>query len=154
MMRHGAPQAGRSALEEIEMSLEMLKSVVTTVVLALALGQALGMAQVRGYVRLLPIERKRLRRWHRWGGIAVLVLTLTVAVICVFSIGGNVSYSLRAQAHVAMGALAILVLLLKVAITHRFRRYLRFTLALGAAAGLLILGTFVSSALWYFVWVA
>jgi hypothetical protein len=69
-----------------------------------------------------------------------------------------------------MGALAILVLLVKapllhhycitvaiqaiqaaqVAITHRFRRYLRFALALGAAAGLLILGAFIASALWYF----
>ena len=132
------------------MSLEMLKSVMTTVVLALAVVQALGGAQVRGYVRLLPFDRRQLRRWHRWGGIAGLVLTLTVAVICMFGIGGNVSYSLRAQAHVAMGTLAILVLLLKVAITHRFRRYMRFTLALGAAAGLLILGTFVTSALWYF----
>jgi hypothetical protein len=50
-----------------------------------------------------------------------------------------------------MGALAILVLLLKVAITHRFRRYLRYNTALGAAAGLLVLGTFIASALWYFV---
>jgi hypothetical protein len=43
-------------LEEVEMSLEMLKSVLTTVVLALALVQALGMGQVRGYVRLVPLE--------------------------------------------------------------------------------------------------
>jgi hypothetical protein len=50
-----------------------------------------------------------------------------------------------------MGVLAILVLLLKVAITNRFRRYLRFTLVLGTIAGLMILGTFVASALWYFV---
>ena len=137
------------------MSLEMLKSVVTTVVLALALVQALWMAQVRGYVRLLPFKRRQLRRWHRWGGLAVLVLTLTVAVICMFGFGGRYgSYSLRVQAHVAMGALAILVLLLKVAITNRFRHYLRFTLALGTAAGLLILGTFIASALWYFVQLA
>lgn len=144
------------------MSLQMLKSVVTTVVLALSMVQALWMAQVRGYVRLLPFEkaallrhRKRLRRWHRWGGIAVLVLTLAVAVMCVFAIGGRyASYSPRVLAHLHMGALAIVVLLLKVAITNRFRRYLRFTLALGAAAGLLILGTFVASALWYFVQVA
>jgi hypothetical protein len=137
------------------MSLEMFKSVLTTIVLALALGQALGMAQVRGYVRLVPLEKKRLRRWHRWGGIAVLVLTVAVALICVFGIGGRyVYYSPRVLAHLHMGALAIVVLLLKVVIAHRFRRYLRFTLALGAAAGLLILGTFAASALWYFVQVA
>jgi hypothetical protein len=137
------------------MSLGMFKSVVTTVILALALGQALGMGQVRGYVRLVPFDKKRLRRWHRWGGMAVLVLTVAVAVICVLGIGGRYgSYSPRVLAHLHMGALAIVVLLLKVAIANRFRRYLRFTLALGAAAGLLILGTFVASALWYFVQVA
>ena len=132
------------------MSLEMLKSIVTTVILALALMQALGMAQVRGYVRLLPVEKKQLRRFHRWGGIAVLVLTLAVAVICLSGLSYEL-YSLRVPLHAVMGALAILVLLLKVAITNRFRRYVRFTLALGVAAGLLILGTFVASALWYFL---
>ena len=131
------------------MSLEMLKSLVSTLILALAVVQALGMAQVRGYVRLLPFEKKRLRQLHRWGGIAVLVLILAVAVICVFG-EGYVCYSPRVKAHVVMGALAILVLLLKVAITHRFRRYLRYNTALGATAGLLILGTFITSALWYF----
>jgi uncharacterized membrane protein len=132
------------------MPLEMLKSIVTTIVLALALGQALGMAQVRGYVRLLPLEKKQLRVLHRRGGIAALVLSLAVAVTCVVGFGYEL-YSPRVKAHVVMGALAILVLLLKVAITHRFRRYLRYNTALGAAAGLLVLGTFIASALWYFV---
>jgi len=131
------------------MSLEMLKSVVTTLVLALAVVQALGMAQVRGHVRLLPLEKKRLRLLHRRGGIIALVLTLAVAVTCVSGESYGL-YSLRAQAHAVMGGLTALLLLLKVAITHRFRRYLRFTLALGGAAGLLILGTFVAGALWYF----
>jgi len=138
------------------MSLETLKSLVTTVILALALIQALGMLQVRGYVRLLPVKKRRLRQLHRWGGIAVLVLTVTVAVICVSGFG-YVLYSPRVKTHVVMGALAILVLLVKVAISHRFRRYLRYlrlTLVLGAAAGLLILGVFVTSALWYFLQVA
>jgi hypothetical protein len=135
------------------MPLEMLKSLVTTLILALALVQALSMAQVRGYVRLLPFKRRQLRLSHRWGGIVVLVLTLVVALICAFGVG-YAPYSLRAKAHVAMGVLAILTLLLKVAIARRFRRYLRFTLALGATAGLLILGTFATSALWYFVQVA
>ena len=135
------------------MSLEMLKSIVTTIALALALGQALGMAQVRGYVRLLPLDKKRLRMLHRRGGIAALVLTLAVAVTCVVGFGYEL-YSPRVKAHVVMGVLAILVLLLKVAITNRFRRYLRYNTALGATAGLLILGTFITSALWYFIQVA
>jgi len=138
------------------MSLETVKSLVTTVILALALMQALGMAQVRGYVRLLPVKKRRLRQLHRWGGVAVLVLTVTVAVICVSGVGYGL-YSLRVKAHVTMGALAILVLLVKVAISNRFRRYLRYlrlTLVLGAAAGLFILGVFVTSALWYFLQVA
>jgi len=132
------------------MSLEMLKSLVTTVILALAVVQALGMAQVRGYVRLLPIDKKRLRQWHRWGGIAALVLASAVALMCVFG-ERYAYYPPRVLAHAAMGGLAILALLLKAVITNRFRRHLRFTLALGTAAGLLILGTFVASALWYFV---
>jgi hypothetical protein len=99
---------------------------------------------------LLPIEKRQLLRLHRWGGIATLILTLAVAVICVRG-EGYVLYSLRVQAHAVMGVLAILVLLLKVAITNRFRRYLRFTLVLGTIAGLMILGTFAASALWYFV---
>ena len=73
-----------------------------------------------------------------------------MAVVCVFG-EGYALYSLRVQAHAVMGALAVLVLLLKVAITNRFSRYLRLALALGATAGLLILGTFAASALWYFV---
>jgi hypothetical protein len=138
------------------MSLGTLKSLVTTAILALALIQALGMLQVRGYVGLLPVKKRRLRQLHRWGGIAVLVLTGTVAVICMSGFG-YVLYSPRVKAHVVMGGLAILVLLVKVAISHRFRRYLRYlglTLVLGAAAGLFILGVFVTSALWYFLQVA
>jgi len=131
------------------MSLGMLKSLVTTVILALVVMQALGMAQVRGYVHLLPLERKQLRRLHRWGGMAALVLTLAVAVACMLGRGYEL-YSLRLRLHAVMGVLAILVMSLKVAITRRFLGYLRYNTALGAAAGLLILGTFIASALWYF----
>ena len=135
------------------MPLEMLKSIVTTVVLALALVQALEMAQIRRRVRVFPVGRRQLRRLHRWGGIATLIVTMAVAATCVSGLGYQ-PYSLRGKAHTAMGALAILVLLLKVAITRRLRRYLRHNTALGIAAGLLILGTFAASALWYFVWAA
>jgi len=62
----------------------MVKSVVTSIILALALVQALGMAQVRGYVRLLPVDKKQLVRLHRLGGAATLLLALAVAAMCVF----------------------------------------------------------------------
>lgn len=135
------------------MSLEMIKSVVTSLVLALALVQALGMAQVRGYVRLLPVGKRQLVQLHRLGGAATLLLALAVAAMCVFG-ERYAYYSPRVQAHAAMGVLAILVLATKAVISNRFRDYLRHALALGAAAGLLILGTFVASALWYFVQMA
>lgn len=135
------------------MSLEMFKAIMTTIVLALALVQALGMAQVRGWVRLLPVEKKRLRQWHREGGIVALVLTMAIAVTCVVGFGYEL-YSPRVKAHAMMGTLAVVALFLKVVITNRFRRYLRYNMALGMAAGLLILGTFTASALWYFVQVA
>jgi len=135
------------------MSLEMLKAILTTLILALALVQALAMAQVRGYVHLLPVEKKQLVRWHRLGGATTLLLALAVAAMCV--LGERYAYySARVQTHAVIGTLAILVLAVKAVITKRFRRYLRYAPALGAGAGLLILGTFVASALWYFVQVA
>jgi hypothetical protein len=118
--------------------------------MALALFQALEMAQIRGYVRLLPFDRGVLRRLHRGGGIATLALLLVVAVVCVFG-EGYVLYNLRVCTHATLGVLSLLVLAVKVAITHRFRGYLRFNTGLGITAGVLILGTFAASALWYFV---
>ena len=135
------------------MSLEMLKSVMTSTVLALALVQALVMAQVRGYVNLLPVGKRQLVRWHRLEGAATLLLALAVAAMCVFG-ERYAYYPPRVLAHAVMGGLAVLVLATKAAISNRFRRHLRHALALGTAAGLLILGTFITSALWYFVQVA
>jgi hypothetical protein len=133
------------------MSLEIFKSTVASLLLALALVGALGMMQVRGQVNILPLEKRLLRQYHKWGGIAALFLALTNAAIGVFGFGFGLVDSFRVKLHVALGVLAILLLLLKVVITRRFRQYLRYNLALGVAAGLLLLGTFVASALWYFL---
>lgn len=131
------------------MSLEMIKSIVTTVAVVLALVQVVEMTQIRGYVRLLPFDKRVLRQFHRGGGIATLVLVLVVAVICVGG-EGVVLYTLRVWVHAVLGVLSLLVLAAKVTITHRFRHYLRFNTGLGIAGGVLILGTFAASALWYF----
>ncbi len=136
----------------VAMSLEMFKSIVTATLLLLAVLQALKMAQVRGYVQLVPWDAKKLVFLHRLGGVAALTLTLIVAGLCLYAVLGQ-GYSLgapRLQAHALLGALAALVLLVKVLITNFYRRYLRYNAALGAVAGLLLLGVFVFGALAYF----
>ncbi len=132
------------------MSLTMFKSILTTVVLAVAAAQALEMAQIKGYVHLLPMDKRRLRDLHRLGGVAVLFLMLVVALVCIISQGWAL-YSTRVLLHALLGTAALLVLGAKVLITNWFRRYLRINNGLGAAAGLLVLGVFVFSALWYFI---
>lgn len=131
------------------MSLEMLKSVLTSVVVVLALLQAVEMAQIRGKVNFLPLNKRVLRMLHRGGGIAALALMLVVALLCVFG-EGYAPQTLRVWTHVVLGVLALLVLAAKVVITHRARRFLRFNNAFGYTVGVLVLGTFASSALWYF----
>ncbi len=130
--------------------MEMTKSLLTTVLVALALLQALGMAQVEGKLSILPLDKSRLVRLHRLGGRATLLLAVLVATMC---LAGQryATTSLRVQAHALLGALAIVVLLAKVAVANRFRRSLRYAKPLGLAAGLLIFGTFAFSALWYFI---
>ncbi len=132
------------------MSLEMSKSILATVVLALALAQAISMAQIRGYLRfkLIPLPAKSLRTWHRWGGDATLLLTLFVALICLTH-ETYYPYHWRIPLHVALGSLAALVMLAKLLMARRFRRYLRYGPLLGVTAGLAVLGTFIASALWY-----
>lgn len=132
------------------MNVSLLKSILTTVVLVIALFQALEMAQLKGYLRVLPLEKRALRDLHRMGGVAVLFLMLIVAVLCVTT-QGTYLYSPRVVLHAVLGAAGILVLVAKAVITNAFRKYLRINNGLGAAAGLLVLGTFLASALWYFL---
>lgn len=132
------------------MSITMIKSILTTIALALALVQGLEMAQLKGYLHLLPIEKRKLRSLHHAGGVAALFLLALVAVLCIVSQGFYFS-SLRVRLHALLGAVAILVLVVKVLITNRFRQYLRYNNALGVFAGLLVLSIFLLSALWYFI---
>jgi len=137
------------------MTMHWIKSILTTLALALGLAQLLSMAQLRGWIGFLPIPKKALLRLHRWGGIAALAVVLLVLGLCLyvyFDQGWTLSgFSLRLLLHAILGALATLVLLAKVVITNRLRRLLRWNTALGIAAGLLLLGLFLTSALWHFI---
>ncbi|MGQ9665880.1 MAG: DUF6529 family protein [Anaerolineae bacterium] len=131
------------------MTVQMIKSILTTVVLAIAWAQAAEMAQLKGYLRVLPLDKRILRNLHRMGGVAALFLMLAVTALCVVTQGVYLRPA-RVALHVVLGTAGILVLITKAIITNRFRRHLSLNNGLGAAAGLLILGTFVLSALWYF----
>jgi multisubunit Na+/H+ antiporter MnhC subunit len=127
----------------------MTKSILTTVVLLLAIAQAVVGLRLRGYLKFLPLPIRRLRGWHRWSGDVTLVLIAIVAGMCVTGLGFGL-YTPRERLHAALGALAALVMVLKVIIARRFRSRLRYQLILGAIAGFSLLGTFIASALWYF----
>ena len=129
--------------------LVMVKSILTMVVLALAAGQVIGGAQVRGYLKRLPLPASSLRTWHRLGGDAALLLTVTIAIVCITQSSFS-AYSLRVPLHAVLGTLAAVVILAKVIIARRFRRYLRYTLILGMIAAFSVAGCFAASALWYF----
>jgi hypothetical protein len=135
------------------MSLLMLKSILTTVIVVLALGQGIIGLRTTGRLRRLPAPVKTLRVWHRLVGDAALLLTLSVAFICVTHLSYS-AYSLRVPLHAALGTLAAVILLVKVVVARRSRRYLRYARFLGSMAGLSLLGCFLASALWYFrlVW--
>jgi FlaA1/EpsC-like NDP-sugar epimerase len=132
------------------MSLLMLKSVLTTLAVVVAVGQTVSGLRMRGRLKVLPLPPGALRLWHRMGGDAVLLLTLSVAFICVTHLSYT-GYSARVPLHAALGTLAAAILIIKVVIARRFRRFLRRAGAYGAAAGLSLLGCFLASALWYFV---
>jgi len=135
------------------MSLLMLKSVLTTVVLILAVGQSISGLRLRGRFKRLPLPVGTLRLWHRLSGDVALLLTLSIAFICVTHLPYS-AYSLRVPLHAALGTLAAAVMLVKVLVARRFRTYLRRMTLLGGVVGFSILGCFAASALWYFrlVW--
>jgi len=135
------------------MSLLMLKSVLTTVVLILAVGQSISGLRLRGRFKRLPLPLGALRIWHRLTGDAALLLTVSIAFICIVHFPLS-AYSLRVPLHAALGALAAVVMLVKVLIARRFRAYLKRMTVLGTVVGFSVLGCFAASALWYFnlVW--
>jgi len=132
------------------MSLLMLKSLFTTVVLILAIGQAVSGLRLRGRFKRLRLPPGTLRLWHRVGGDLTLALTALVGIICISNLGLSL-YTFRERAHVTLGVLAGLAMVMKVVMARRYRSSLRLALKVGAVAGFSALGAFAFSALWYFL---
>ena len=132
------------------MSVLMFKSVLTSLALLLAIGQSISGLRLRGYFKRVPVPLKPLRLWHRAVGDITLALTAVVGVLCVSKLGWAL-YTSRERAHAVLGILAGLAMVAKVLMGRRYRRYLKQALRIGAVAGFSLLGTFIFSALWYFL---
>lgn len=132
------------------MSLFMMKSLLTSVVLLLAMGEAFSGMRMKGYFKSVPLPLKPLRLWHRVGGDVTLALTTVVGLVCVRDIGLPF-YSLHVTGHAVFGTMAGLAMVVKVVMARGNRRLLRHALRIGAVAGFAVLGTFVLSSLWYFL---
>lgn len=128
----------------------LLKSLLTTLILLLAIAQTFTGLRTRGYFRRIPLPARTFRLCHRVGGDFTLALTTLVAILCIYY-GGIPLSPPRVLAHTALGTLAGLSMVTKVAIARKYRRQIKHTLKIGAVAGFSHLGTFVLSALWYFI---
>jgi hypothetical protein len=130
-------------------ALTILKAILTTVVLGVALVQGLEQALLYRWIRVRKLNRRLMVRLHRAGGGIALLLTLSVLVVCLYSwLGeGYALSSVRVVAHAALGCLATVILLTKLVIANRFRKYLRYALPLGLSSGALLLGVWLLTAL-------
>lgn len=142
-----APAAGVS-----HQVLISIKSILTTILLAVAVTQAAEQVLLYRWIPVRNLNRKLTLRLHRFGGATAVVLLFVVAGLCWYTVLG-LGYSTntpRLMAHAVLAGLAALVLLTKVALANFFRQYLNFALPLGIAAGLLLLGIFLLTALYHF----
>jgi hypothetical protein len=134
-------------------TLTLFKSILVTVLVVLAIAQILEQALLYRWIRVSNLNRPLVVRLHRLGGIAAVLLVLAVLGTCLYTLFG-LGYPLsttRVVAHVVLGSLVTLFLLIKVAIANWFRQHLGLTLPVGISAGLLLLGVFLLTALPYFL---
>lgn len=138
------------------MALVYLKALLTTAALLLAVVELATMGQVRGYIHFVKLPVRTLVKLHRWVGIGLSAIVLVVMVLClyvIYGLGYHLEFS-RIKAHVPFGAAAAIILVAKVLAANRYRRHLRHALAAGLLAFGLVAGTFVFSALWFYLGLA
>jgi len=125
-----------------------MKAWLVTVAMVLACGQLVTAARI---YELLPLPpRGHLYSvLHRWSGRAAIVLTLPVAYHCVFMLGFE-THSLRVLIHSLLGSAFYGAVVAKVLIV-RSTRFASWVIP--AAGGLLfslLLGVWMTSAVWFF----
>jgi len=125
-----------------------MKVWLVTIAFVLALTQLLTASRIYQLLRFPPPGRFY-NFVHRWSGRTAIVLTIPVAYHCIFLLGFG-TYSTRVYIHSLLGSVIYGALVAKVIIV-RSRGFPGF--ALPIAGGVLfsvILGLWLSSALWFF----
>jgi hypothetical protein len=125
-----------------------MKAWLTTGVVALACGQLLTAARIYELLRFPP-KGRLYHRVHRWSGRAAILLTLPVAYHCVFLLGFG-THSPRVLIHSLLGSALYGAVVAKVLVV-RSNRFAQWVLPV--AGGLLfsiLLGLWLTSALWFF----
>lgn len=125
-----------------------MKAWLVTAAVVLACGQLLTAARIYELLRFPPKGRSY-QIVHRWSGRAAILLTLPVAYHCIFLLGFD-THSPRVLIHSLLGSALYGAVVAKVLIV-RSTRFAPWVLPL--AGGLLfsiLLGLWLTSALWFF----
>lgn len=126
------------------------KSVLATVLLVLALAQLGFISTARGWVG--NFGGRTLRRallMHRIGGYIGLAVILFIAFNCFFIIkyiGNPYKYT-----HITLGVLTVAILMSKVTVARACQGLKRLLPRFGVALLIAVVGTWLTSALWYLV---
>ena len=126
-----------------------MKAWLVTAAVVLACGQLLTAARIYELLRFPPRGGRFYQMVHRWSGRTAILLTLPVAYHCVFLLGFG-THSPRVLIHSLLGSTLYGAVVAKVLIV-RSRRFAPWVLPV--AGGLLfsiLLGLWLTSALWFF----
>jgi len=125
-----------------------MKVWLVTIALILALGQLLTASRIYQLLRFPPPGRFY-NILHRWSGRTAILLTIPVAYHCIFLLGFG-TYDTRVYIHSLLGSVIYGALIAKV-ILVRAGGFPGFALPLaGGALFSIILGLWLTSALWFF----
>jgi hypothetical protein len=127
-----------------------MKAWFATAAIVLAVVQVSTGARIFGKLeRLVPIQRPRVNRIHRWSGRLAVLFTLPVAFHCVFILGFR-STDARVLVHSIAGSFVYGVFAVKVFFVHD-RAHPRWVLpVVGGTMAATLATLWATSAFWYF----
>lgn len=136
------------------MDIILLKSSLAALAFILAVIQVLLILQLYGKIRLFPGSAETLTWWHRREGDLLLLIFIAIAYHCVTQAFFD-PFSSRVVSHAVLGSLLLAVIFFKVVVVRWLARVMPYIAWVGSALFLLVTGTVLTSAgyYFYFLWV-